>query len=260
MRDTSSHRSLRPGARRAADGGISILVLAWLGCIAAMAACGPAESTSSAQDGLARFDSLLADLSGPQTADLSRSQRWRLLASVGTGLPPTSYRLEDLPEPGSRAVGLQQAYCLQCHGPASPRMHTAEEWPVLVRRMLARGAALHDRLGGPRTEGLVDEMLMAGLRTAVLPSPEDADSLIAYFRRNALPAATPGEIPDSPEARFYVAQCSVCHETPSPAAHGPEGAEALVGRMSALRGMLGMKGLTEAEKSRIVAFLLQMSQ
>lgn len=260
MRDTRTHRSLRRGAARGSGGGTPILVLALVGCMAGIAACGPAERAASAQGELARFDSLLADLGGPQTADLSRSQRWRLLASVGTGLPPTSYRLEDLPEPGSRAVGLQQAYCLQCHGPSSPRMHTADEWPVLVRRMLARGAALHDRLGGPRTEGLVDEMLMAGLRTAVLPSAEDTDSLIAYFRRHALPGAAPGEIPDSPDGRFYVLQCSMCHETPSPSAHGPEGAEALVGRMSALRGMLGMRPLSEEDKSRIVAFLRQASQ
>ncbi|MCK5490038.1 MAG: hypothetical protein KAI98_08610, partial [Gemmatimonadetes bacterium] len=58
-------------------------------------ACAPAEQAPDDEAQLAFFDSLLADLSGPQTADLSRSQRWRLIASVGTGLPPTSYRLED---------------------------------------------------------------------------------------------------------------------------------------------------------------------
>ena len=132
-------------------------------------ACAPAEQAPDDEAQLAFFDSLLADLGGPQTADLSRAQRWRLIASVGTGLPPASYRLEDLPEQGSRAVGLQQAYCLQCHGLSSPRMHSSEEWPVLVRRMLMRATALGSRLGGPRTEGMVDGMLMAGLRTAELP-------------------------------------------------------------------------------------------
>ena len=79
-------------------------------------ACAPAEPVPDDEAQLASFDSLLADLGGPQTENLSRAQRWRLVASVGTGLPPASYRLEDLPEQGSRAVGLQQAYCLQCHG------------------------------------------------------------------------------------------------------------------------------------------------
>jgi len=225
--------------------------------LALPAACAPAEQAADDQAQLAAFDSLLADLSGPQTADLSRGQRWRLIASVGTGLPPTSYRLEDLPEQGSRAVGLQQAYCLQCHGVSSPRMHSAEEWPILIRRMLMRASALHSRLGGPRSESMVDEMLMAGLRTANRPPPEDVDSLVAYFVRNAFPAAAPGEIPDTPAGALFVEKCSACHETPSPAAHGPEDAEALVSRMNAMMGMLGMPQLTAQEASRLVAFMQQ---
>lgn len=220
-------------------------------------ACAPADSAPDNEAQLASFDSLLADLGGPQTSELSRSQRWRLIASVGTGLPPTSYRLEDLPEQGSRAVGLQQVYCLQCHGVSSPRMHSAAEWPILVRRMLMRGAALGSRLGGPRSESMVDAMLMAGLRTADLPPREDVDTLVAYFVRHAFPAAAEGEIPDTPAAQLYVQKCSGCHETPSPTAHGPEDARALVARMSAMMGMLGMPQLTANEQDRLVAFMQQ---
>ena len=220
-------------------------------------ACAPAEQAADDEAQLAFFDSLLADLGGPQTSDLSRGQRWRLIASLGTGLPPASYRLEDLPEQGSRAVGLQQAYCLQCHGVSSPRMHSAEEWPTLIRRMLMRASALDSRLGGPRSEEMVDEMLMAGLRTAVLPPAEDVDSLVAYFQRNAFPAAAQSEIPDTPEAALYVEKCSACHETPSPTAHGPEDAQALVARMSAMMAMLGMEQLTAEDQSRLVAFMQQ---
>jgi hypothetical protein len=220
-------------------------------------ACGPVEQAPDDEAQLALFDSILADLGGPQTADLSRAQRWRLIASVGTGLPPASYRLEDLPEQGSRAVGLQQAYCLQCHGLSSPRMHSSDEWPVLVRRMLMRGAALGSRLGGPRTEGMVDDMLMAGLRTAELPPAEDVDSLVAYFQRNAFPAAAESEIPDTPDGALYVEKCSGCHEVPSPSAHPADEFEALVARMSAMGAMLGMEQLTADEQSRLVAFMQQ---
>ncbi len=235
----------------------------WIRCaaltlsVAGLSACAPVEQATDQEAQLAAFDSLLADLGGPQTADLSRGQRWRLIASVGTGLPPASYRQEDLPEQGSRAVGLQQAYCLQCHGLSSPRMHTAEEWPTLVRRMLMRGAALGSRLGGPMSEGMVDEMLMAGLRTAELPPAEDVDSLVAYFQRNAFPGAAPGELPDTPDAALYVEKCSACHGTPSLTAHPPEEAQALVARMSAMGAMLGMEQLTADEQARIVAFLQQ---
>jgi hypothetical protein len=220
-------------------------------------ACSPTAEAPDDEAQLALVDSVLADLGGPQTAELSRAQRWRLIASVGTGLPPASYRLEDLPEQGSRAVGLQQAYCLQCHGLSSPRMHSSEEWPVLVRRMLMRGAALGSRLGGPRTEGMVDDMLMAGLRTAELPPAEDVDSLVAYFQRNAFPAAAESEIPDTPDAALYVEKCSGCHSTPSPAAHPADEVQALVARMSALGAMLGMAQFTAEEQSRLVAFMQQ---
>jgi len=225
--------------------------------VAGAAACAPAEQTPDDEARLAFFDSLLADLGGPQTANLSRSQRWRLIASVGTGLPPTSYRLEDLPEQGSRAVGLQQAYCLQCHGLSSPKMHSSDEWPILVRRMLMRGAALGTRLGGPRSEGMVDGMLLAGLRTAEIPPAEDVDSLVAYFQRNAFPAAAASEIPDTPDAALYVEKCSGCHDTPSPASRPAAEVQALVARMSALRAMLGMDQLTAEEQSRVVAFMQQ---
>lgn len=221
--------------------------------------CAPVDQALDDEAQLAAFDSLLADLGGPQTADLSRAQRWRLIASVGTGLPPASYRLEDLPEQGSRAVGLQQAYCLQCHGLSSPRMHSSDEWPILVRRMLMRGAALGSRLGGPRTEGMVDDMLIAGLRTAQLPPAEDVDSLVAYFQRNAFPAAAESEIPDTPEAALFVESCSGCHDTPSPSAHPADEVQALVARMSAMRAMLGMTQLTAEEQARLVAFMQQSS-
>ena len=138
-------------------------------------------------------------------------------------------------------------------------MHSSEEWPTLIRRMLMRGAALESRLGGPRSEGMVDEMLMAGLRTAELPPPEDVDSLVAYFQRNAFPAASPAELGDGPEAALFVEKCSGCHETPSPAAHGPEDAEALVARMSAMMAMLDMEQLTAEEQARLVAFMQQSS-
>ena len=98
-------------------------------------------------------------------------------------------------------------------------------------------------------------MLLAGLRSSQLPSAEDTDSLIAYFVRNGLPSATEGEIPDTPDAQLYVEMCSRCHEVPSPTAHGPDGAEALVARMGAMMQMQGMSAPTEDEAARIVGFL-----
>ena len=222
--------------------------------IAGGACSAPAPETSD-EVVLERMDELLSEIAGPQTADLDRGTRWRLIASTGTGLPPAGFQQGDLPEPGSRGAGLVQAYCKQCHGLASPRMHTADEWPLLVRRMLMRAEALKYRLDGATTEAMIDDMLLAGLRSSELPSPADADTLVAYFVRNGLPAAAEGDIPDSADGQLYAQTCSGCHRVPSPDAHGPDGAEALVARMGAMMQMQGMTPPTAAETARLVAFL-----
>jgi hypothetical protein len=237
-----------------------LLVALLIGSIG-LGGCGPAQEASSQtgeeaqQIDRAAFDSLLADLAGPQAEGLSNGQRWRLVASTATGLPPNSYRLADLPEPEARGALLQQVYCVQCHGVSSPRMHTSEEWPILIRRMNMRMRTLRDRLGGETIEGAVDEMLMAGLQAANIPTAEDQDSLIAYFTRHGLPPAEPGEIGNGPDDLLYMEYCSLCHEAPSRTAHGPEGAEALVYRMSAMMEMLDMVPPSEAEKQRLVRYL-----
>lgn len=232
------------------------VTVAIVAAILALVGCTPQDGGESTQETeVAAFNELLADLAGPQAEQLSDGQRWRLVASTGTGLPPASYRLADLPEPGARGAALQQVYCVQCHGLASPRMHTAEEWPILLRRMFMRARTLHDRLGGRRIESTVSEMLMAGLKSANIPTLEDQDSLIAYFTRHGLPAAEPGEIGDGPEAQLYTEVCSRCHEVPSPTAHGPEGADALVSRMIAMMEMLGMEPPDESQREEIVAYL-----
>ena len=217
--------------------------------------CSAPASETSDEEVLERMDALLAEIAGPQTADLDRGTRWRLIASTGSGLPPAGFQQGDLPEPGSRGAGLVQAYCRQCHGLASPRMHTADEWPLLVRRMLMRAEALKYRLDGPATEAMIDDMLLAGLRSSQLPSATDTDTLIAYFVRNGLPAAAEDEIPDTEDGRLYGQTCSGCHEVPSPTAHGPEGAQALVARMSAMMQMQGMTPPTKEEAARLVTFL-----
>ncbi len=236
-------------------------LVAILAGVVGLGACGPTQDESAASQAAAEgidraaFDSLLADLAGPQAEGLSNGQRWRLVASTATGLPPNSYRLADLPEPEARGASLQQVYCVQCHGVSSPKMHTSEEWPILLRRMNMRMRTLRDRLGGETIEGTVDEMLMAGLQSANIPGPEDQDSLLAYFTRHGLPPAEPGEIGDGPDDLLYMEYCSLCHEAPSRTAHGPDGAQALVYRMSAMMQILGMVPPSEAEKQRLVEYL-----
>lgn len=213
------------------------------------------EPQATTEVSLAGVDSVLAELGGAPTASLERGQRWRMVSSIGAGLPPSIFKAEDLPEPRSRGAGLLQVYCVQCHWLPAPQMHSATEWPILLRRMEMRARTLEHRMGGPLTEGLTGEILLAGYTHTALPSAAEMDTITAYVTRHALPAARPGELGGGSDAALFVEHCSVCHETPSPKAHTAAGWQAVVQRMQANAAMMGVPPLTDAQVDRVVAYL-----
>ena len=204
---------------------------------------------------VAVVDSVLAELGGPLTASLERGQRWRMISSIGVGLPPNDFKPEDLPDPGSRGAGLLQVYCVQCHWLPTPQMHSAAEWPILVRRNLLRMEQLKLRLGGPLTTGLVGETVMAGYENPEIPSPADVDTLLAYLQRYSLPVAQPGELTPGPGRELFIRKCSVCHETPSPRAHTASGWDRLIGEMQAIMTISNVEPLSDSELDAISGYL-----
>lgn len=216
---------------------------------------GETRAPEEREEILAEVDSVMIELGGEAAAQLNRGQRWRMISSVGSGLPPPMFKADDLPEPESRGAQLTEAYCVQCHWIPAPQMHSAAEWPVLLRRMELRARTLHDRMGGPMTRDLMGEILMSGMASAVLPSAEDADSLLAYFQRNAMPAVDPATLGEGTGAGFYVEQCSMCHETPDPAAHTAEEWEEVVGRMRANMAVMNVEPMSDEDVRRVLAFL-----
>ncbi len=204
---------------------------------------------------VALIDSVLAELGGPLTASLERGQRWRMVSSIGVGLPPNNFQPEDLPEPGSRGAGLLQVYCIQCHWLPTPQMHSAAEWPILVRRNLLRMEQLNERLGGPLTSGMVGETVMTGYETPEIPAAADVDTLLAYLQRYALPVAQPGEVTEGAGRDLFVRKCSVCHETPSPRAHTASGWDRVIGEMQAIMVTLGVEPLSSSELDAISGYL-----
>jgi mono/diheme cytochrome c family protein len=218
------------------------------------AGCTGGQPPTDAEQTVAVLDSVFSELGGIPTAAMTRSQRWRMISSIGAGLPLTSFQRENLPEPNTRGPALLQAYCVQCHWLPDPQMHTAAEWPILVRRMLMRASTLQARLGGPVTEGLLGEILVAGMGTAALPQPSDADSLIAYLQRNAMPAARPDEYTGE-GSELVVQKCSLCHELPSTTAHTAAGWEDLVRRMQANMGAMDVPPLASEEADAIIDYL-----
>lgn len=220
--------------------------------------CSEPEPAAPVTD-LALVDSLLSELGGVPTARLERGERWRMISSMGTGLPPAGFESSDLPDPDSRGAQLVKAYCVQCHWLPSPKMHTAAEWPVLVRRMVMRARTLRDRMGGPLATGMVGEVLMSGMSSTVVPSSEDADSLEAYLQRHALMAAAPGELVEGPGHDLFIEQCSACHETPSPAAHTAPEWNGVVVRMRANMAMMDVQPFTNEQSEEIAAYLRGLS-
>lgn len=205
---------------------------------------------------LATFDSVLMELGGTAPANLERPQRWRMISSIWAGLPPTNFDPEQLPEPDSRGAGLVQSYCTQCHWLPAPQMHSAEEWPLLVRRMILRARTITKRMGGPVTRRLVaNERLLEGMAITAVPSSEDQDSLIAYLTEHALPTADPRDLPPGEGRQAFLDACTRCHDTPSPAAHAPEEWDGVVERMEANVQLIGVEEMGEPEKQRVVRYL-----
>jgi len=216
--------------------------------------CRPAADHPT-DDVLVALDSALSELGGASSTGLTRSQRWRMISSVGAGLPPANFDPGNLPDREARGAGLLTAYCIQCHGIPTPQMHAAAEWPVLVRRMAMRAATLRDRMGGPLTRKLVGDIRMSGFASSYVPSAEDTDTLIAYLQRNALPIVQEGELVDDPDTDFYVEKCSICHETPSPAAHTSAEWGSVVARMQANALLMDVLPLEDLDLNRIATFL-----
>jgi cytochrome c5 len=219
------------------------------------AAAGCQQQTPTQEVDVAVVDSVLSELGGPLTAGLERGQRWRMISSIGVGLPPRDYQPDELPEAGSRGAGLLQVYCIQCHWLPSPQMHSAAEWPILVRRNLLRMEQLNSRLGGPLTSGMVGETVMAGYENAEIPAQADVDTLLAYLQKYALPVAQASDLTSGPGRELFIRKCSVCHETPSPESHTATGWDRLVGEMQAIMAISGIEPLSNSELDAITGYL-----
>ena len=212
---------------------------------------GEAEQTYTASD----MDALLVELGGEYAGALDRATRWRMISSIGGGLPPADFGPENLPDPDSRSALLLQAYCVQCHSLPTPRMHAAAEWPILMRRMLMRVQTLENRMGGPITEQIAGEMALEGARVTILPTAAELDTLLAYLRDNALPVVDAGELGSGPDVELYAAKCSICHETPDPAAIQVADAQALLARMQANMVVSDVTPLSPDEFRSVSAFV-----
>ena len=243
--------ALPPRARRRMAG--AALLLAVLG------ACQAPGSEGTDTEKLAFVDSILTELGGRPTADMARGQRWRMISSIGAGLPPSSFQPAGLPEAGSTGAVLVQTYCQRCHWLPAPQMHAADEWPLLVRRMVLRARTLQERMGGPVTEHVLGDILLSGMSSADVPTPQEVDTLVAYLQAHAMPTASPDELGTEPEAQLFQQTCSLCHQLPSPGAHTATEWEAVVVRMRMNAALMDVPEITGERADRIIAYLTSVA-
>jgi hypothetical protein len=118
-----------------------------------------------------------------------------LLAAAKVALPPSGINPSDLAEPESPGAQLLFRFCAQCHPLPSPAMHSATDWPRVLRRMWLRMDRLPDSLG---------------IRTA---DEGERGTLLRYLMTHALQVSG-AELPKGPGREEFAAVCSRCHALP----------------------------------------------
>lgn len=188
-------------------------------------------------------------------AQLDAYKRWKDSphgAMLRRILPPGP-RPEQLPEPDSPGARAMSRYCVQCHYLPSPAMHTPENWPKTVERMVPR-------MEGKGNMGTLMQDMMTGVEA---PSRGELDALLAYLRRHGQQPIKRARYPDlaTPEGRAFDLACSQCHALPDPKRHTAREWPAVVERMKkhlewvgTVRGQLPNPG-GELREEQIVMFL-----
>jgi mono/diheme cytochrome c family protein len=159
-----------------------------------------------------------------------------LLASASVALPPPGIGIGDLPDSTSAGARMLQSYCVTCHSLPSPAMHSATDWPSVVRRMWLRMDLLDPQYAVPKPE--LGERIV----------------LLDYLTTNALKVSR-ANLPDAPGRQFFVETCAQCHELPDPSQHSAEDWFVTVRRMNDhMRAILGRE-LTPAQIDEVSRFL-----
>lgn len=172
-----------------------------------------------------------------------------MMQQMMAGVVPSGVTPEALPDAESRGARLLARYCVQCHALPSPAMHTAEEWPPIVARMIGRMRMMDGK--GPM-------MMRHEVRA---PAPEEASTLVDYLRAHALRPAAPEALAeaDLPGVLTFARVCSGCHAPPDPGLHAPDEWPAVVGRMRSHHVEMGRPDLVDREVDEIVTFLRRAS-
>ena len=159
-----------------------------------------------------------------------------LLAATKTALPPPGVVPDSLPDPASRGAQLVAQYCEQCHALPSPAMHSATDWPRVVRRMWLRMDRLPDSLA---------------VRTA---NEGDRVTVLGYLQANALQVGGP-ELPAGQGREEFAEMCSRCHALPDIRIHSSGDWPAVYLRMERNMERMNVSLPNRDQTSRILLYL-----
>lgn len=196
----------------------AILVMMALSTVA----CRPANPSGQAVDttsghGLSRRDELL-------------------LAAANVALPPPGVTAADLPEPQSSGAQLVARYCAQCHELPSPAMHSATDWPSIVRRMWLR------------SEGL------SSVLAVKVPTVGERFTVMEYLTANALKVSG-ANLPAGQGRDAFSQVCSQCHALPDPRMHSREDWPTVYARMERNMERMKVAPPTRTQTSDILLYL-----
>jgi mono/diheme cytochrome c family protein len=186
-----------------------------------------------------RVSSATTDKSTAAPSDFSPNDQL-ILAAVRIALPPPGITPGDLPEPGSAGAVSVSTYCAQCHNLPSPSMHSATDWPGVVRRMWLR----MDRLPSSFNIQAPDE----GTRA----------QMVAYLTANALQVSG-SSLPPGPGRQEFAQSCSRCHALPDIRVHSPRDWLSVFMRMERNMERMNVQPLTKDEASKVLTYLQNSS-
>ncbi len=151
-----------------------------------------------------------------------------------------------LPDPESSGAKLLSQYCSQCHRVPSPRLHTDQEWPDVLARMISRMEGMGR--GG---------MGMMGMRRMESPSPDEVEIMSSYLVANSMVGLGPQQLNEmtGPGDDGFREACAGCHALPDPRQHTRDEWPEVVERMTRNMKFLDRAVPSDSELEQIIAFL-----
>ena len=159
-----------------------------------------------------------------------------LLAAANIALPPPGVTPADLPGPQSQGAQLVARYCAQCHMLPAPAMHSATDWPGVVRRMWLRMEWLPQALG------------------VQVPSIPERFEMLDYLAANALKVSG-AVLPAGRGRDDFALVCSRCHALPDPRVHSAQDWPTVFARMEQNIVRMKMRPLTQSQTTNILLYL-----